>query len=85
MITAFQATGSGSVRPPGSAETDRVSVGRFQSLPIAFQALFTNAVPSMTPPAVPSFHSATSSLRASATMVVFSHGEVQVKGLRFNR
>ena len=59
-----------SVRPPGSARTDRV----LEDCRIRFdgydQAAFITA-PSMTTPAVTYFQSATSSLRASATIVVF--------------
>ena len=60
-----------SIRPPGSAETDRGSVDCLQSvLKAPFRHLFTMA-PSMTTPAVAYFHSATGRLRASATIVVF--------------
>ena len=57
------------VRPPGSARTDHV-LEDFSSLSVYHPAVFITA-PSMTTPAVTYFHSATSSLRASATMVFF--------------
>src|SRR5580765_7372809 len=58
-----------SVRPPGSARTDHV-LEDFSSLSVYHPAVFITA-PSMTTPAVTYFHSATRSLRASATMVDF--------------
>jgi hypothetical protein len=58
-----------SVRPPGSPELIRS--WRFANLFSAYrQATFITA-PSMTTPAVTYFHSATKSLRARATMIVF--------------
>jgi len=62
-----------SVRPPGSAETDRFSVdcvNPFRSSMRRYEALYTMA-PSMTTPEFTYFHNATSSLRANATMMVF--------------
>ena len=59
-----------SVRPPGSARTDQVLEDLRILLSVCRQAAFITA-PSMTTPAVTYFHSATSSLRARATMVVF--------------
>src|SRR5271166_7185534 len=57
------------VRPPGSTRTDQVLEDwRMRSVPII--RLARVAAPSMTTPAVAYFQSATSSFRASATIVV---------------
>ena len=58
------------VRPPGSARTDQVLEDFEDSVCVYRQAAIITA-PSMMTPAVTYFHSATSSFRASATMVVF--------------
>jgi hypothetical protein len=58
------------VRPPGSARTDEVLEDLKIRSTVYRQEDFM-AAPSMTTPAVTYFHSATSSFRAKATMVVF--------------
>src|ERR1700683_2781865 len=66
-----------SVRPPGSTEVDRTSADSRKKLlfvapprQLAVAALFSTT-PSITTPASTHFHSATSSLRASATTIFF--------------
>ena len=59
-----------SVRPPGSARTDQV-LEDFWNAVCACRQANTIVAPSIMTPAVTYFQSATSSLRASATMVVF--------------
>jgi len=56
--------------PPGSARTDEVLEDLKVRSTVYRQDAFITA-PSMTTPAVTYFHSATSSFRAKATMVVF--------------
>jgi hypothetical protein len=60
----------GPARPPGSTRTDQVLEEAHNSVQRTHQAAVMIA-PSTTTPALTYFHSATSSLRASATIVVF--------------
>jgi hypothetical protein len=69
LKTGFLGHVRGAVRPPGSARTDQV-LEDLDSVSVYRQVRFITA-PSMTTPTVTYFRSATSNLRASATIVVF--------------
>src|SRR5260221_8534810 len=58
-----------SVRPPGSARTDQ-GPGRLRNSVNEYRQAGFITAPSMTTPAVTYFHNATSSFRATATIVV---------------
>lgn len=59
------------VRPPGSAEADQAPVERWKSNLRSGGYTVFMAAPSITTPLVTYFHRATSSFRASATIVTF--------------
>jgi len=70
FATAFQGQARKRFVPPGSARNDQFLEDLQNSVRVMHQAVFMTA-PSMTTPALTYFHSATSSLRASAIIVVF--------------